>query len=98
MQEIDCMTRTAKAATIAEDAVISRIYLIRKQKVLLDKDLAEIYGVKAIRLREQVKRNRKRFPDHFMFQLTAREVEMMVSQNAIPSRKQNGWLSSICFY
>ncbi len=55
-----------------------------------DKDLAELYEVKAIRLREQVKRNSKRFPPDFMFQLNRKEVEFLVSQNAIPSKKHLG--------
>ncbi|MGV8878082.1 MAG: ORF6N domain-containing protein [Sphingobacteriaceae bacterium] len=63
---------------------------MREQKVMLDRDLAELYGVKAIRLREQVKRNPERFPQNFMFQLTEQEVEDMVSQNAIPSRQVLG--------
>ncbi|WP_322631699.1 ORF6N domain-containing protein [Pasteurella atlantica] len=57
---------------------------------MLDKDLAILYGVKNIRLREQVKRNIARFPDDFMFQLTNEKVEYMVSQNAIPSKKHLG--------
>ena len=57
---------------------------------MLDRDLAELYGVKAIRLREQVKRNSDRFPINFMFQLTGRKVEAMVSQNAIPSKQHLG--------
>lgn len=57
---------------------------------MLDKDLALLYGVKPIRLREQVKRNPRKFPDRYMFQLTEEEVEFMVSQNAIPSIKQLG--------
>jgi hypothetical protein len=57
---------------------------------MLDKDLAIFYGVKPIRLHEQVKRNIARFPPDFMFQLTDSEVETMVSQNAIPSRKHLG--------
>src|SRR5215813_13839553 len=67
-----------------------RIYLIRKQKVMLDTDLAELYGVRSIRLREQVKRNRERFPEDFMFRLSNKEVDVMVSQNAIPSRQHLG--------
>ena len=69
---------------------MNKIYLIREQKAMLDRDLAELYGVKAIRLREQVKRNRVRFPENFMFQLTEKEVENMVSQNAIPSIQHLG--------
>ena len=57
---------------------------------MLDKDLAELYGVKSIRLREQVRRNLTKFPIHFMFQLTDIEVEIMVSQNAIPSKSHLG--------
>ncbi len=70
--------------------IINRIFTIRGVQVMLDKDIAEFYEVKAIRLREQVKRNIARFPDDFMFQLTESEVNIMVSQNAIPSRKQLG--------
>lgn len=84
------MAKSTKSAVLIEEAVISKIYLIREQKVMLDRDLAELYGVKAIRLREQVKRNIDRFPRHFMFRLTTKEVEMMVSQNAIPSKQHLG--------
>lgn len=69
---------------------MSKIYLIRECKVMLDRDLAELYGIKAIRLREQVKRNQERFPSNFMFQLTESEVKTLVSQNAIPSKKHLG--------
>lgn len=57
---------------------------------MLDRDLAELYGVKPFRLREQVKRNISKFPERFMFQLTDKEVDLLVSQNAIPSRKHLG--------
>lgn len=80
----------AKSLIVAEDAIINKIYYIRDQKVMLDRDLAVLYGVKAIRLREQVKRNIDRFPINFMFQLTKEEVEDMVSQNAIPSKRHLG--------
>ena len=84
------MPKPAKSITVAEEIIVSKIYFIRNQKVMLDRDLAELYGVKAIRLREQAKRNIARFPRHFMFQLTSKEVGTMVSQNAIPSRKHLG--------
>jgi len=70
--------------------VQNRIFTLRGVQVMLDKDLALFYGVKPIRLREQVKRNIKRFPYDFMFQLTKEEVEIMVSQNAIPSKQHLG--------
>ncbi len=75
---------------VPDEVVIDKIYLIRGQKVMIDRDIAELYGVKPIRLREQVKRNNGRFPANFMFQLTAKEVDSMVSQNAIPSKKHLG--------
>jgi len=75
---------------IPEEIITSKIYLIRDQKVMLDRDLAALYDVKNIRLREQVKRNIEKFPEHFMFRLTEIETDFMVSQNAIPSKKHLG--------
>jgi hypothetical protein len=70
---------------VPAERIERRIYLIRGQKVMLDRDLAALYGVSTSRLNEQVKRNRKRFPDDFMFQLTLQEGKAIValrSQNA----------------
>ncbi len=53
--------------------VESRILILRQQRVILDGDLAELYGVPAKQLNQQAKRNRERFPGDFMFQLTAKE-------------------------
>jgi phage regulator Rha-like protein len=75
---------------VAEHKILSRIYVVRGERIMLDRDLAELYGVEARRLREQVKRNAERFPSKFMFQLKEKEVETMVSQNAIPSRQSLG--------
>lgn len=75
---------------ITVSKIQNKIYNIRGQQVMLDSDLAKLYQVKAIRLREQVKRNNNRFPEDFMFRLTDEEVELMVSQNAIPSKKYLG--------
>ncbi len=80
----------SKNFTIPDEIVMNKIFLIRGHKVMLDRDLSELYNVKAIRLREQVKRNQERFPENFMFQLTEKEVENMVSQNAIPSKQHLG--------
>jgi hypothetical protein len=63
--------------------VEQKILLIRGQKVLLDFDLAELYGVPTFRLNEQIKRNKERFPEHFMFQLTKQELAEWISQFAI---------------
>lgn len=75
---------------ISVEQIQRNISMIRRHKVMLDKDLVILYGVKSTRLREQVKLNRKRFPGDFMFQLNEKESEIMVSQNAIPSRKHLG--------
>lgn len=75
---------------ISDQRIAEKIYLIRGVKVMLDRDLAEMYGTIPTRLRQQVKRNIERFPDHFMFQLSNEEVDAMVSQNVIPSRQLLG--------
>jgi hypothetical protein len=67
---------------LKEDAIINRIYMIRGMKVMLDNDLAELYEVETKRINEQVKRNRERFPEDFMFQLNEKEFENLRSQFA----------------
>ena len=85
------MTKEKNEHVILPNEVISnKIYLLRSNKVMLDRDLAVLFAVKPIRLREQLKRNIEKFPAHFMFQLTNNEVEIMVSQNAIPSKQHLG--------
>lgn len=59
--------------------IAQRIFTIRGQRVMLDADLAELFGVPTRRLNEQIKRNRERFPDDFMFQLTREEKEDVVA-------------------
>ena len=80
----------ADKSVVPQKVILSKILVLRGQNVMLDRDLAELYGVKPIRLREQVKRNMMRFPENFMFQLTEEEADWMVSQNAIPSRQHLG--------
>jgi len=75
---------------IAVDVVTGMILVIRGKRVMLDRDLAKLYGVKAIALRQQVKRNKERFPEDFMFRLNSKESEMLVSQNVIPGVKYFG--------
>ncbi|MCF6348482.1 MAG: ORF6N domain-containing protein [Flavobacteriaceae bacterium] len=67
---------------IPNDTITSRIYLVRGQKVMLDRDLAELYGVETKRLKEQVRRNINRFPKIFMFELTTDEYTALRSQIA----------------
>ena len=69
--------------TLEGDSIRSRIFTVRGVQVMLDRDLAELYGVPTGRLNEQVKRNIRRFPDSFMFQLTRKELENWKSQFAI---------------
>src|ERR1700755_1565231 len=69
------MAKSKKAVVISDEIVMTKILLIRKKKVMIDRDLAELYGVTTKRLNEQVKRNIKRFPLEFMFQLTVKEKE-----------------------
>lgn len=68
-----------------ENKVESLIRVIRGQQVMLDRDLAELYGVETKRLNEQVKRNIERFPEDFMFQLTPNEFDNLKSQFATSS-------------
>ena len=65
---------------ITTDAIRSKVYILRGQQVMLDQDLAEIYGYQVKILNQQVKRNLTRFPEDFMFQLTKEEVELVKSQ------------------
>lgn len=69
----------------SEELIEQKIYLIRGQKMMLDKDLAELYGVSTKRLNEQVRRNAERFPKDFMYPLTKQEVTNLKSQFATSS-------------
>lgn len=74
---------------ILEEKIEKKIFLIRGKKVMLDKDLAKLYGVSIKRLNEQVKRNLDRFPNDFMFQLTIDEAASLRSQFATLKRGQH---------
>ncbi|MBW1752657.1 MAG: ORF6N domain-containing protein [Deltaproteobacteria bacterium] len=69
-------------ALVPIERIASKIYLIREIKVMLDRDLAELYGVETKRLKEQVRRNIERFPEDFMFELTKEELNNWRSQFA----------------
>ncbi len=79
------MKSTSTGSIIPEEKIMDKIYFIRGQKVMLDKDLAELYGVETKRLNEQVRRNIERFPEDFMFQLTEEEMQNLMSQFATSS-------------
>ncbi len=72
--------RTSTALVVRAEAIERRIYILRGQKVMLDSDLASLYGVETKHLNQAVTRNRKRFPADFMFQLTAAEARNLKSQ------------------
>lgn len=79
------MKANKQISVIPDEVVINKIYLIRDEKVMLDSDLAELYGVETRRLNEQVKRNIDRFPEDFMFRLTETEFDLLKSQIATSS-------------
>lgn len=71
--------------TLSDEVVMSRIYVFRDIKVMLDRDLAELYGVTTGNLNKAVKRNIKRFPEDFMFQLSEDEFKNLIFQNGTSS-------------
>ena len=77
--------RMAKAMTVPDEVIINKIYFIRCKKVMLDRDLAELYNVTTGNLNKAVKRNLKRFPDDFMFQLSEEEFKNLIFQNGTSS-------------
>jgi hypothetical protein len=80
----------AKTATVLARKVDSKIFVLRGQRVILDTDLAELYGVKVRHLNQQVKRNAKRFPLAFLFQVSPHELKILRSQNVISSAGHGG--------
>ncbi len=77
-----------KQLTINEQKIQSKIFTLRNQQVMLDRDLADLYQVETITLKQAVKRNIDRFPDDFMFELTDDEIDFRVSQNVILLREK----------
>ena len=72
--------------TVPDEVITSKIYLIRNEKIMIDKDLAGLYNVETKRLKEQVRRNIDRFPESFMFELTTEEYSSLRSQFATLKR------------
>lgn len=79
-----------KSTTLVPEVIERRILFINGHKVMLSVHLAELYGVETRVLNQAVKRNKKRFPRDFMFQLTEEDADWLVSQNVIPHRKYFG--------
>ncbi|MBU1796856.1 MAG: ORF6N domain-containing protein [Bacteroidetes bacterium] len=82
---------------INSQKIQSKICTIRGVEVMLDRDLAELYEVETRALKQAVRRNLERFPDDFMFELTITEIDYMVSQSVIPSKKHLGGAKPFAF-
>jgi phage regulator Rha-like protein len=85
------------ATLIPIELIASKIYLIRNTKVMLDRDLAKLYGVETKRLKEQVRRNIERFPQDFMFELTKDEYQALRSQIATLKKGQHSKYAPFAF-
>jgi hypothetical protein len=79
------MTSSKSVQLLPQEAITQRIIVLREQRALIDADLAALYGVETRRLNEQVRRNRARFPEDFIFELTADEFANLKSQFATSS-------------
>src|SRR5256712_8348674 len=91
------MTKEQKFSNALAIQVERRIFLIRGQNVMLDFDLAELYGVETRALKQAVRRNLDRFPADFMFKLSAAEIKNLVSQTVIPTRGKLGGATPMAF-
>jgi hypothetical protein len=84
------MQKEKENSMIPDEIITNKIYLIRNQKVMLDRDLAELYQVETKRLKEAVRRNLSRFPEDFMFELTKKEFENWRTQFATSNSDKMG--------
>ena len=92
------MAKTGKELMLPDELVMNKIYLIRGQKVMLDRDLAELYGVETKRLKEAIRRNIDRFPEDFMFEMSLDELENWRTQFATSNSETMGLRHSpFCF-
>jgi hypothetical protein len=84
------MSKASTATILPASAISHRIYFLRKTRVMLDSDLAQLYGVTSSNLNQAVRRNCNRFPKDFMFQLTKKDAEVLRSQFAISNKLSRG--------
>lgn len=91
------MSKNDNKLVLHEAVIASKIITIREEKVILDVHLAELYEVETRTLKQAVRRNRDRFPDDFMYELTEAEIEDVVSQNVIPSKRHLGGAAPFAF-
>jgi hypothetical protein len=86
----DMSKKSTRELLVAPDRIQQMVHVVRGQRVMLDFDLARLYGVTTMRLNEQVSRNSERFPEDFAYQLTQQEFMNLISQNAISSLRHGG--------
>jgi len=91
------MTESINTTGVPEEVVLNKIFEIRNQKVMLDRDLAELYGVETKALKQAVKRNIKRFPKDFMFEMTDAEMHAWRNEFASSSDKKGLRYAPFCF-
>lgn len=92
------MAKKELQTLVLEQKILNKIFVVRSEKVMLDRDLAELYGVETKRLKETVKRNKERFPRDFMFEMTAKEFEKWrASTSLTASDKQGLRYAPYCF-
>lgn len=84
------MTKHTEAIAVPDEIIMNQIYYIRKQKVMMDRDLATLYGVETKVLKQAVKRNAERFPEDFMFEMNKQEFENLRSQIVTSSLTHGG--------
>lgn len=84
------MAKTKTQLQLADEVVMSKIYMVRNQKVMIDRDLAELYGVETKHLKQAVRRNINRFPDDFMFEMNESELGNWRSQNVTSNSDRQG--------
>ncbi|MFH1332783.1 MAG: ORF6N domain-containing protein [archaeon] len=84
------VSKIDKGLIIPDNSIKDKIHTLRGLQVILDRDLAKLYNTETRALKQAVNRNKKRFPSDFMFILTEKEVDVLVSQNVIPSKKYLG--------
>ena len=80
----------SKLIQVPDEVIINKIYLIRDTKVMMDRDLAELFGIETKRLKEAVRRNLNRFPADFMFEMNAREMEQWRREQLLDSDDKQG--------
>ena len=84
------MAKKELQSLFLEQRILNKIYVVRKEKVMLDRDLAEMYGVETKRLKETVKRNIERFPKDFMFEMTTIEFKKWREVNVLNAADKQG--------